>query len=202
VIPKILHRVVGALTTDETERFWAAASDLHPGWKHVTWRDPLDPADFPLTAAHWPECTSGAQFAGLIRLEVLYTHGGIYLDSDFEPYRSLDPLRGCDLFAGWQDRDIVPDAVLGAKAGHPAMRDCIDLACARLGEGAHRSGPDVTTEILPAHHALLLPPGSFYPYHYSERKRRGEDHRSANPWAYGAHHWAASWVTTVPRELR
>jgi hypothetical protein len=44
----------------------------------------------------------------------------------------------------------------------------------------------------------LLPPGSFYPYHYTERHRRHEDHAAA-PWTFGAHHWAASWL---PEEAR
>ncbi len=202
MIPAVLHRTVGVMTSPEVEQFWSDACALHPKWEQRTWRDVLNPGDFPLTSAHWHECTSGAQYAGLVRLEVLWHHGGFYIDSDFESYRPLDPLLGADLVAGWQDRDIVPDAVLGATPKHPAIRDCIDLAIARLGEGAHRSGPDVTTEVFPTAGALLLPPGAFYPYPYTERHRRLEDHRSAQPWAFGAHHWHASWVPIIPKELR
>jgi hypothetical protein len=63
------------------------------------------------------------------------------------------------------------------------------------GEGAWLSGPGVTTAALPGRgDVLLLPPGSFYPYHYSEKEaRRGEDHASEQPWAFGAHHWHHSW---------
>lgn len=201
MIPKILHRTVPVFTSGDAERWWAHACELHPEWEHRTWRDILDPGDFPLTAEHWWRTTSGAQFAGLVRLEVLWHHGGFYLDSDFEPYRPLDPLRGAALVAGWQDPKVIPDAVLGAERHHPAIRECIDLALERIerGEGAHRSGPDVVTEVFPRHAALLLPPGSFYPYHFSEKARRGEDHRAANPWAFGAHHWAGldpgGWAT-------
>jgi hypothetical protein len=46
---------------------------------------------------------------------------------------------------------------------------------------------------------LLLPPGSFYPYHYSEMERRGDPHHEQQPWAFGAHHWHGSWL---PEERR
>jgi hypothetical protein len=73
-------------------------------------------------------------------------------------------------------------------------------AAVEAGEGPWESGPGVTTAVLPGRtDVLLLPPGSFFPYHYSERKRRHEDHMGANPWAFGAHHWAASWLPPEKR---
>ena len=41
---------------------------------------------------------------------------------------------------------------------------------------------------------LLFPPGTLYPYHYKEKQRRSEDHATAQPWAFMAHHWAGSWL--------
>jgi hypothetical protein len=54
---------------------------------------------------------------------------------------------------------------------------------------------------------LLLPPGSFYPYPYTETERRHEDHARSQPWAFVAHHWAGSWrdderARTVTRDRR
>lgn len=195
MIPKILHRTVPAETTEEVEQFWRVAQALHPFWECRTYRDPLDPADWPLTAAHWHACGNGAQLAGLIRLEALIRHGGVYIDSDFECYRPFDTLLGSMAFAGWEDPNTVPDAVLGAVPGHAAMRACLRQAIHQLPHGAWESGPGVMTRILPGRpDVLLLPPGSLYPYHYTERERRQEDHAAANPWAFGAHHWAGSWL--------
>jgi mannosyltransferase OCH1-like enzyme len=140
--------------------------------------------------------------AGLLRLELLYSLGGIWVDSDVEPYRSLEPLLGVRGFAAWEDERVVPDAVLGAEAGHPAIEECLSLALAAVaaGKGAWESGPGVTTAVLPGRDDwLLLPPGAFYPYHYTERCRRGEDHRASQPWAFTAHHWAASWHTPAQK---
>lgn len=195
MIPRRIFRTVPETTSVEVERFWEIAEDLHPGWQMITYRDPIDPALFPITSPHWDRCTSGAQRAGLIRLEGLLQHGGIYLDSDVELYRPLDSLLGLAAFAGWEDAKVIPDAVLGAKPAHPAIGECLERAIAVLGEGPWASGPGVTTAVLPGRpDVLLLPPGSFFPYHYTQRDRRHEDHRTPNPWAFGAHHWEGSWL--------
>lgn len=196
-LPAILHRTVPKRTSQEVERFWRQAERLHPTWKAKTWRDPLTPTDFPLTSPLWDRCSSGAQRAGLIRLEVLVRDGGIYLDSDVELYRPLDPLRYLPAFAGYEDAKVVPDAVLGCVPGHPAFVTALDLACEAVtnGKGAWDSGPGVTTGVLRGRaDVLLLPPGSFYPWHYHDKDG---DHRGvakAQPWAFGAHHWAGSWL--------
>lgn len=194
-IPRILHRTVPYNVSKQANDYWAEWGELHPDWEMMNWQDPLDPDRFPMTAEHWVRCTSGAQFAGLIRLEVLYRYGGVYVDSDVQPYRSLEPLLGVRAFAAWEDRNCVPDAVIGAEPEHPAIAECLEKAIARLEEGPWESGPGVTTEVLPNRpDVLLLPPGSFYPYHYREKQRKGEDFMSTQPWAFAAHHWDGSWL--------
>ncbi len=205
MIPRILHRSVPATTAATTEQRWARAVELHHDWSHLTWRDPLDPDLFPLTAPHWHRCVAGAQLAGLVRLELLCTHGGIWLDSDVDLYRPLDPLLGCPAFAAWEDADCVPDAVLGAAPNHPAMRACLELAIRRInsdvtdwrtGRGPWATGPGVTTTVLPGRSdVLLLPPGSFYPVHYRDKDRtEWSVVEVSQPWAFGAHCWDASWL--------
>lgn len=194
-IPRILHRTVPEQTTPEVEGWWAKFWVLHPDWTLMTHRDPMDPADWPLTGHLWGSCDSGAQKAGLIRLEALIRWGGVYVDSDCEPYRSLEPLLGNHAFAGWEDERVVPDAVIGAEPDHPALRLALSLAIERLPQGAWESGAGVTTAIFPGRDdVLLLPPGAFYPYHYKEKHRRREDHMAKQPWAFMAHHWAGSWL--------
>lgn len=204
MIPYRLIRSVPAETSPEVEAFWAKAIALHPHWRHDTYRDPIDPAPFPLTSPHWERCRSGAQLAGLVRLEALWHGGGIWLDSDIDPYRPLDPLLHCKAFAAWEDAITVPDAVIGAEPHHPAIATCIDMALERLcssstdwrtGNGAWATGPGVTTTIFPGRgDVLLLPPGSFYPVHYSTKAGADWAAAAADPWVFGVHRWHASWL--------
>lgn len=202
MIPRRIIRSVPAHTTDEVEHFWDIARTLHPHWEMVTYRDPIDPARFPLTSPVWPLAKNGAQLAGLVRLEAVLTTGGIWCDSDIELFRSLCPLLHHQAFAAWEDANVVPDAMFGAEAGHPAIRACLELAVQRIqstsadwrtGNGAWSTGPGVFTTILPGRDDVtLLGPESFFPVHYTAK----EQTRTfiPGPDTYGIHHWAASWL--------
>jgi hypothetical protein len=193
-IPRILHRTVPAQTPEQVEQWWEMFRAMHPTWDLRTYRDPIDPADWPLTGDLFDKCGSGAQKAGLIRLEALYTHGGVYVDSDVEPVRPLDPLLELRAFAGWEDENVVPDAILGCEPEHPAFKVMLTKARAAIEAGADpwTSGPGVTTSTLPRRNdVLLLPPGSFYPVHYREKTRLGT--RNDLPWVFAEHKWHHSW---------
>lgn len=203
LIPSLIHRTVPAETSGQVEAWWKTFSDLHDAeWVLRTWRDPLDPDDWPETSDLWDRCATGAQKAGLIRLEAIWTHGGIYVDSDVECYRPLSPLRNLGCFvAGWEDSKTIPDAVFAAPPHHPVTAELLDAArrSVEVGQGAWESGPGVFTKILPVAaergDALLLPPGVMYPYHWKNKERdRSKDHKDAQPWSLMAHHWNASWL--------
>lgn len=200
-IPRIFHRSVPTETSEQVEQWWSGFQTLHPGWQFKTWRDPLDPADFPLTADLWPRCKSGAQRAGLVRLELLVTHGGVWVDSDMEPVRSFEPLMHLPAFAGWEDANCVPDAVLGAEPNHPAFVVALEKArCVIEGGGnAWSSGPGVTTEVLPNRDdVLLLGPSAFFAVHYLEKADLVS--RPHPPEAFARHHWHGSWLS--PQQKR
>ena len=197
-IPRILHRVVPEEPDEQADIWWDRFRELHPGWELRTWRDPIDPGPFPLTSPHWPLVRHGAQLADLIRLEVLWNYGGIYVDQDVEPYHPFDSLLPLSAFAAWEDEHRVPNAVMGAVPGHPAIRECIDLAVHNLCAGgqdiATATGPGVLTAVLPWRaDVLLLPPGSFYPVHYRAKSALRRFRQETVPWAFGAHHWWHSW---------
>lgn len=197
-IPRILHRTVPATTDPTVEAYWAGFEAMHPDWTLMTHRDPLVASEWPLTSSKWGDAANGAQLADLIRLEALLRWGGIYVDSDVEPLRSLEPLLPLQAFAAWEDARCVPNAVMGAVPGHPAVKACLDRMLDLIPGPTWEAGPGVLTEILPGRSdVLLLPPGSFYPYHYSTKERAGEDFRKTQPWAFAVHHWAGSWLKSA-----
>lgn len=200
MIPRILHRCVPAEVPDRYEEFWRGWLDLHPSWVGLTWQDPIHPALFPLSSPAWPHVRAGAALAGLVRLEALASHGGIFLDWDVRPVRPLDDLlevRG-GMFAAWEDDEHVPDAVFGCVAGHPAVVELRDLAIAGTiaGDSVWEVSVGLFTASLPRREDVtLLPSASFYPVHYSEE--RAHPGASAahvpGPDTYGVHEWAWSW---------
>lgn len=197
-IPARLIRTVPRITTDETERFWHDAMALHPGWEHVSLRDPVDRSGFPVTRHLWDSCETGAQLADLIRTEELWQRGGVYLDSDVDVFRPLDPLLGVDGFAGWEDTEHIPNAVMGFTPAHPALAEVLSGAIRHHDDGTWAAGVGVTTAVFAGRDdMLLLPPGSFYPVPWQQAHRAPIDTdrvRAANPWAYALHHYKGSWV--------
>jgi hypothetical protein len=199
-IPRVLHRTVPTETSDEVEGWWRRFAELHPGWELRTYREPLDPKDWPLTSHVWDRCKSGAQRAGLIRLEYLVTYGGFHIDADMEPVRSLEPLTRCSAVAAYEDANCVPDAFLGCEPNHPAFVLMLEKAVAAVGGGADawNSGPGVTTEVLPGRpDVLVLPPGVSFDVHYLEKAELTT--RPHPPWSFMRHHWHGSWLSDAQR---
>jgi mannosyltransferase OCH1-like enzyme len=203
MIPHRIFRVVPEHTSDEVEGWWKLAIDLHPGWEMITYRDPIDPGEFPITGALWADYSKpGAQIAGLVRLELLWHYGAHYIDSDVDLVRSLEPLCSHRAYAAWEDANVVPDAVLGAVRHHPAIETCLELAAQRAassstdwrtGNGPWATGPGVTTTVLAGRDDVtLLDPESFYPVHYSQKDRLAD--YTPGPDTYGIHHWHGSWL--------
>jgi hypothetical protein len=201
MIPNRILRTVPEVTSPQVDDWAVRLAHLHPGWEIITFRDPLDPDDWPLTAAAWASCVSGAQRAGLIRLEALWRFGGIYVDSDVEPFAPFDQLRACHAFATWEDDQTIPDFVLGAEPGHPAMGRCLELALDRIGDGPWASGPGVTTEVMRGRSdVMLLPPSVFAPVHYTARRDLPAYAAGPKPpWNLAMHRWFGSWL---PPEMR
>lgn len=198
-IPRILHRTLPEAVDPEVEARWAHLQRLHPGWTFRTYREPLDPADWPLTGDLFNRCDSGAQKAGLVRLECLVRDGGVYVDADVVGVRSLEPLLHVPAFAGWEDDKVLPDAVLGAEAGHPAFVEMLDHARAKMmptNQGAWESGPGVTTAVLPGRaDVLCLGPEAFYPCHYLELARMADVLAAPPPSTFLVHLYEHSWGT-------
>jgi Glycosyltransferase sugar-binding region containing DXD motif/N-terminal domain of galactosyltransferase len=199
-IPRILHRVVPVQTSAKAEAWWAEFGRLHPGWELMTHRDPLEPADWHETSKAWRYCETGASLADLVRLEALWRWGGIYVDSDVQPFRSFEPLLPLLAFASWEDAKVANATVIGARAEHPAIRACLDLALREVRKpGTWQAGPGVISAVLPGRSdVLLLPPDVFGPVDYRD-PRRAQKMRdfdpSTHPWTFALHHFDGSWLT-------
>ena len=199
MVPRQLHRILvgGYDPGPESERWWTRFATLHPNWELHTWNDP-DPSDWELGHL-FSSCRTGAQLADLMRVELLWKHGGVYVDTDVEPLRPLDPLLDHDIFLGTEDGRVVSNSIIGSVSGHAALRAVMDRLLeyqelpGELGPN-ETTGPEMWTRVLAARDdVLILPRVCFYPYN----PKIGIERPNDGLWdtnAYCVHHWAGTWV--------
>ena len=181
----------------EFEPFLESWRRHHPDWELKLWGEDNLPADLRRPEVYDTE-RQPVERADILRLELIWRFGGVYVDTDFECYKPIDELiEGADFFTGLMKREAptkagapkparVNNAIFGAVPGHPLLdRALEELRVHEIGAryDKHLSGamffnalvmdsPDVTT----------FPPEFFYPATEQEREQ-----------AYGLHHAARLW---------
>jgi mannosyltransferase OCH1-like enzyme len=160
LIPRVFHQIwVGPdPLPEEFAAYQQTWLDHHPGWELRVWTDDNLPATL-----RRPEAAERlrvpAERADILRLELLWRFGGVYVDTDFECLRSLEPLiEDASFFVGLTRPGRVANSLLGSVAGHPVL----DHALAELrpreyhGYDKEAAGPLFLTEIVFAHEDEVL----------------------------------------------
>lgn len=143
-----------------------------------------------------------AHLPDYVRLDVVHSHGGIYMDTDVELLQPLDRLRCNEAFFGAEvSGGINEGSGFGAVAGHPFVRDLM-----RIYEELEVGNPLLRTtslgkEIKAFHEKGYVNNGKFqvldgvaiYPYHVLAPmiKETGECMRTQA--TVGIHHFEGSW---------
>ena len=100
---KIIHFTTSSNPTPSQLSNFEIAKSLHPDWEVKLWSDPVESNKFKLSHYH-SKANSGAQLADLIRLDLVFRYGGIYLDSDIVLVKPLDRL--CSLESFFCSEDV------------------------------------------------------------------------------------------------
>lgn len=182
---------------------------LHPEWEVTDWRST---AELPplvnqrlfdraqeLAPKDWKRFQ-----ADLLRLELLYLYGGVYVDTDVEPLRPFDRLLYAEAFIGQSPhpdvngRTILTQAVMGARPGHGWVKACIDQLPGSFRRYARRRlavsvGPHHVTRVWrgwDGDSVLVHPARYFHPQDNGDRDEgRDPDLEGAYCW----HHWSTTW---------
>jgi mannosyltransferase OCH1-like enzyme len=180
---------------------------LHPGWKVCEWGDDLpaglQQADVFARAVEVCPYDRWRFEADVLRLQLLWEFGGVYVDTDVEPLRALDPLLvGVECFASWSphrgpgDRRLLTNAVLGASPRHPFIGACLDGLTAAIEKFRARPlaqmiGPWHLTRVFEARPegVTVFDECVFSPQHNRDRDRGASPNLSG---AYAHHKWATS----------
>jgi len=149
--------------------------------------------------------TNYGEKSDILKWEIVFRLGGVYIDTDFECLRPLDFFNQVyDFYSGIQPLDThylqLGAALYGAVPGHPILDQCVSTI------KDNQDIPQIVLKTGPLHFTrcffsavnkngncdIALPAGYFYPCGYDQR---GMD-RSV--WerqeSYAVHHWAGSWL--------
>jgi mannosyltransferase OCH1-like enzyme len=193
VIPSVIHRIwLGSSPLPaDFERYGSSWREHHPSWEMRLWTD-ADIAEFGCPEA-FARTRHHGERSDLMRYELLWRYGGLYVDTDMECLRSIEPLlEGARAVVGLVRPGKLGNAVLAAAPGHPAFEELLARARAGAGSGhvGRATGPGlVTSVLLGADDVRILEPEAFYSFH----PVRSPDRDRRPPGAYGIHHVEATW---------
>ena len=204
----ILHQVwVGPPMPAHLVAYAEGWQALHPDWEYRLWREDdlrwLRHRDLFDRAAELSPRNVGQFASNIARLEILYEHGGIYLDCDMEPNgRRLDPLL-TDAWTAWHpeaegydDRTYLTNALMGAVPGHPVFASLVDGLRDSVEANAglrsiYTTGVRYMTTRLRAEGLMdaltIYPAHYFYPYGTDELDAARD--ADAYPDSYAVHRW-------------
>jgi len=189
MIPKIIHQVhFGGKPSKKLGDWMNTVRDLHPDWDYLLW----DEHNLPLLKLNLQELQdSFPKWAGVsnaVRLKAILDFGGVYLDTDCECLKPLNPLLEQRAFAALQDERRLCNAVFGAEAGH----FWIAWQWTHVHEWTGHAA-DWGVELMslsPRKNLTVLPAHAFYPFLWDAPQSK----RSAHADSYLVHHWEKSWL--------
>ena len=129
-IPKIIHycwfgRNPKPKLAEKCIRSW---KKYCPDYQIVEWNeDNYDIASAPLYVRQAYEAKKWAFVTDYVRLFVVYEHGGIYMDTDVELKKPLDPLLEKSAYFGFENGSTIATGLgFGAEKGIPILRELMD----------------------------------------------------------------------------
>jgi mannosyltransferase OCH1-like enzyme len=171
---------------------------LHPHYEYKLWTDADLNSDNFSNLDYINATPIYAQKADIMRYEILYKYGGVYLDIDFEIFKCLDPLLTRDLVVCNEDSYInkyMTNAFIYSIPGTTFLKNCVDNIknCPLGGEVnvAIATGPWYFRKQISLEDARVLPTHVMYPTHWTQHKGFRPDYFS--PETYGMHHWDKNW---------
>lgn len=142
----------------------------------------------------------------VLRYDILYKEGGIYLDIDVELTKSLDSLLNQQLFMGFETSDSInPGLICGAQKGSTIISEILEIYKNKdyqISRANSETVCTITSNVLKTHGVKLenkfqnleeitiYPTEYFCPINYTT----GKKHITKNTMAI--HHYAATWLSS------
>lgn len=188
MVPRIIHQIwVGPKEfPSEFAGYQKTWKKHHPDWELKFWTEDNLPGDLTRPEA-LDRLRTPAERSDILRLEVLLRHGGVYVDTDFECRRSLEPLiADLDFFIADLKPGRTNNAFIGAEPGHPllerALRECTPREY--YGYDKEAAGPLFLDKLVAEQRDTLkvFPPELIYPSTPAEEREAVAIHHHARSW--------------------
>ena len=181
-IPKVVHQIwVGDKPLPDKYKKWQTTWQSIPGWTYKLWTD-NEVENLTLTnrTLYDKETNMGAR-SDILRLEILYREGGVYVDTDFECLKPelFDALSDAyDFYCCIHPLDysvlLINNAIIGSAPGHPILKACIEnVPCKQhecqnknvniVAKGSGLFSRMVIKNMNQGYRDMVFPPTYFYP---------------------------------------
>ena len=127
-IPKIIHYCWfgGKELPEEAKKCIESWKKYCPDYEIIEWNEnnfDLNSNDYVREAY---DAKKWAFITDYVRLYVLVKYGGIYMDTDVEVLKSLDPFLNDDAFSGFESNKSIPTGIMASKKNQPLMKELLD----------------------------------------------------------------------------
>lgn len=212
MIPKTIHYCWfgGKNLPSIAKKCIASWKKYCPDYKIKRW----DESNFDLSCcAYVKEAYESKKWAFItdyVRLWVMYNYGGIYMDTDVEVLKNLDPFLPNEAFSGFESVDRIPTGIMASEKGSHIIKLLLDRYNDRhfiLSDGKL----DLTTNVEEITN-VMIPKGlvlngkkqtvdgfTFYPKDYFCPKDYRTKKLELTENTYTIHHFDGSWVPESTR---
>lgn len=186
-IPRTIHQIwVGPdPLPGEFRPYVKSWKKHHPKWEHILWTEKNLPDD-PVRSEVLDRLRSPIERSDMLRLELLYRFGGVYVDTDLECRRPLDEVIGDHAFvATYFKPSRVTNTFLASVPRHPLLERALAEIKPRhiYGFDKEVAGPPFIARLVAQYpDVAYLEPPLLFPDSENERER-----------AIGIHHMSRTW---------
>jgi hypothetical protein len=210
-IPKIIHQIwIGGPVPDVFKKYMKTWQDMHPDWQYILWTDEKVQELFPLYNQEFYDQVDGMGVkSDLLKWEIIYRFGGLYVDVDFECLQPFDVFDVYHFYTAFQPLDAyfvqLGAALYAAVPRHPILKHCIETikddwhhkGAPKKSGPAHFSKSFMATAGKDGRYDIAFPAFYFYPLGSTQTELKRSEWTAAG--AYAVHHWAKSWMPTAYR---
>ncbi|HVW99471.1 MAG TPA: glycosyltransferase [Candidatus Babeliaceae bacterium] len=209
-IPKIIHQVwLGSPFPEKYKKYRETWLKHHPDWKYKLWTD-SDIKELKLyNQAAYDAATNYGEKSDIVRYEILYRYGGLYIDTDFECLKPFDIFHNRYTFYTGIMR-IKPvkmaNGLIASIPKHPILRQCIEtlhpIKAHPFLDTVNRTGPTHFSQCFLEYikenpnDIIALPISYFYaiPLKIGCYTNQEQVEEWIRPESYALHYWASSWT--------